>query len=187
MAPFGLLNLGAAYNEVAESIRTEVNDESFWSYVDDSMANTRTLKEDMEVLKKVFVAIRNHGQLLNPSKVQLFKTEVDFMGQEGVRPRDDDLRRIREWPKPTTGKQLASFLGVLTWYSTFMTEFSQLAARLNQWKTKKLVAWDSDLEKDFRGLQGAFCRSAGRRHLYLDPKTKIYPDLVLQIDFSSTV
>ena len=148
------------------------------------MANTRTVKVHMEVLKKVFEAIRNHGQLLNPSNVQLFKTEVEFVGlrvgQEGVRPREDDLRRIREWPKPTTGKQLASFLGVLTWYSSFMPEFSQLTARLNQWKTKKFVAWDSELEKDFRGLQGAFCRSAGRQHLYLDPKTKIYPDLVLQ-------
>ena len=52
----------------------------------------------MEVLRKVFEAILHHGQLLNPAKMKLFRSEVEFVGlkisQEGVRSKEDDKERI---------------------------------------------------------------------------------------------
>lgn len=52
--PFSNLYSGVTFNEVAESISKEVNDEVFCSYMDDSLAEKHV---------EVFTAIRSHRQL----------------------------------------------------------------------------------------------------------------------------
>ena len=95
--------------------------------------------------------------------------EVEFVGlrinREGVRPRGDDLDRIRRWPTPVSGKQLSSFLGVLTWYSSFLPEFSHLSAELNKVKNKRKLNWTKEMDRDFNALKEAFCGEGARRQM----------------------
>merc|ERR1711973_16067 len=186
--PFGLLNAGAALNKVAEAVRQQVDRPEYSVYVDDSLAATKTVDEHLELLRRILQACKDHGLLLSPSKTALFQEEVEFVGlrinREGVRPRGDDLDRIRKWPTPVSGKQLSSFLGVLTWYSSFMPDFSYLSAELNKVKNKRKLIWTEEMNRDFNALKEAFCNVSGRKHLRLDPVSKTYPGLVLQVDYS---
>merc|ERR1711973_187282 len=185
--PFGLLNAGAAFNKVAEAVREQVDSPTYSVYVDDSLAATKTVDEHLEFLRRILQACRDHGLLLSPSKTILFQEEVEFVGlrinREGIRPKGEDLDRIRKWPTPVSGKQLSSFLGVLTWYSSFLPEFSHLSAELNKVKNKRRIEWTEELDRDFNALKEAFCNMSGRKHLKLDPVSKTYPGLVLQVNY----
>jgi hypothetical protein len=59
------------------------------------------------------------------------RKEVSYLGHvitnEGVRPDDKKIEAVKNFPVPTTTKQLNGFLGLAGYYRRFMPNFSKVA------------------------------------------------------------
>ena len=67
---------------------------------------------------------------------------------------------IRDWPRPTSKKQVKSFLGLVGYYQRFIPGFATLASPLNDLTRKALpdrVTWSDAAERAFGDLRRALC------------------------------
>ena len=72
---------------------------------------------------------------------------------------DQYVKDIQSWPRPTSCKEMSSFLG-------FMGYYSALTNRMNSLKKAEKFVWMEDMDKDFLELKAEF--SAGRIQAYPD-------------------
>ena len=72
----------------------------------------------------MFERLQTHGVLINPAKCQLGVGQLQFLGQQtdnqGIRPLDDKVRVIMDFPKPVTSRKLREFLELLNFYHRFI-------------------------------------------------------------------
>ena len=82
-------------------------------------------------------------------------------GRTGERPAAGEQDgRPRDWPRPTSKKQVKSFLGLVGYYQRFIPGFATLASPLNDLTRKALpdrIRWSKAAEKAFGTLRGALC------------------------------
>lgn len=80
--------------------------------------------------------MRQHGIKLRPAKCELFKKEIRYLGRlvsgEGVQidPKDLDAVIALKDKKPRTVEELRTLLGFLSYYRSFIRDFSRLARPL---------------------------------------------------------
>ena len=68
----------------------------------------------------------------------------------------DYVRKVMSWPVPTSGKEVATFLGFAGYYRSFIPQYSALTNRLNGIKKAEKFVWNEEIEKDFVQLKEAF-------------------------------
>ena len=58
------------------------------------------------------------------------------------------VQKIKEWPIPKTGKEVATFLRLFRYYRTFILQYSTLMNRLNGIKKAEKLLWNEESEQD---------------------------------------
>ena len=92
---------------------------------------------------------------INLMKVSFGKATVKYLGhivgQGQVRHLDAKIQTIAKFPIPTSGKELARFLGMAGYYRNFCLNFSEIAAPLtNGWLSEKVkLVWTDDCQLAF--------------------------------------
>ena len=122
------------------------------NYIDDILIFTATWDEHIEILREVLSRLRMAGLTARPTKCYLGFESLDFLGHivgEGViKPQPDKVRNILAVSRPTTKKQVRSFLA--------------------KGKGEKNIAWGEPQERAFVSLKN---RVAASPILHLpDPK-----------------
>ena len=73
--------------------------------------------------------LRKQRLYAKASKSALCQTEVEFLGhyvgRNGLRVMEDKIEAVRDWPVPTTMKELRAFLGLAGYYRRFVKELQQ--------------------------------------------------------------
>ena len=64
--------------------------------------------------------------------------------------------KIRDWPLPSTGKELVSFLGFCSYYRGVIPEFSKTTAGLNKLQNEKSLELSPEDIKNIDVLKGLF-------------------------------
>ncbi|GFR87570.1 polyprotein [Elysia marginata] len=128
--------------------------------VDDVLCHASTWKEHIEICKKVLQRLSNANLKLKPSKTLIGMAEVEFLGhviKEGImKPQDGKINAIINCERPTTKKQVRSFLGLAGYYRKFMPNYSSIAAPLSDiTKTSKgqKFIWEQVQENAFKGIK----------------------------------
>ena len=108
------------------------------AYLDDIIIHTVTMEQHVQEFGKVLQMHREAGIKLRASKTFIFQKEVDYLGfritQEGIKMKEEYVQRIQEWERPTTVKELATWLGFAGYYRTFIPRFSELTNEMNAQK-----------------------------------------------------
>ena len=129
-------------------------------YVDDTLAASKTFKEHVQLLRKIFQSYWDHGLLISPKKTKLFRKSVDFLSvklsEDGLYPTDEGTEKVMAWPKPVKPKDVAAFTGFVQYYAHFLPDFSELCAPLNKVKSKKKLIWTKEMEDSFNRIKEAF-------------------------------
>ena len=68
------------------------------------------------------------------------------------------VQKIKDWPVPKTGKEVATFLGFTGYYRTFIPQYSVLTNRLNGIKKEEKFLWNEEIEQDFVEFKKAWWR-----------------------------
>ena len=134
--PFGLTNAPATFQRLIESHLGELHLNWCIIYLDDIIVFSWTPEEHVHRLKAVFNKLRAAGLKLKPSKYDLFKKEIKYLGhvvsKEGVSTDPDKIKSVTEWLQPTTVTEVRSFLGYVSYYRRFIPNFSKVAKPLSK-------------------------------------------------------
>src|ERR1700760_4259924 len=159
---FGLCNSPAAFQRMMnEYFRDMINEKWIVIYMDDILIMAKTPKELEERTKRVLQCLKDKDLFLKLEKCKFNQTELEYLGliiSEGqIRMDAAKLAGIKQWPEPTTVKQVRSFLGFANFYRKFIGHYSELARPLNN-LTKKDIKFESteECQKAFNTLKEKF-------------------------------
>ncbi|KAK4325292.1 hypothetical protein Pmani_004105 [Petrolisthes manimaculis] len=102
---------------------------------------------------------------VKPSKCELFQQEVQFLGHTVGGGRcgcqNAKIQKIKDASRPTTKKQVRSFLGLAGYYRKFIPNFSIIALPLSELLRKNApnkISWGSEQEEAFVSLKNLLCK-----------------------------
>ena len=164
--PFGLKTAGAVFSRVMRKLLAGVNDANICNCMDDVLLSTPPWEEHVLSLDRLLAGCREANLSVRPTKCFLGCREISFLGhflgRGNLSPEEDKVDKIRKAPRPTTKKELRSFLGLVGYYRKFVANYSKLALPLTD-KTKAKqpdkLQWDETAETSFQQLKEAMCSS----------------------------
>ena len=133
--PFGLCNAPATFQKLMERCMGDLNLRDCLIYLDDIIIFSSTFEEHMERLQAVFERLQEHNLKLKPSKCELFKERVSYLGhvvsEEGIHTDPAKIEAVKSWPVPKNIKDVRRFLGFTGYYRKFIQGFAANARPLN--------------------------------------------------------
>jgi hypothetical protein len=159
---FGLCNSPATFQAMMDDMFSDLVDKGIMIvYMDDILIYGKTEDQLEENTKLVLERLRDADLYCKPKKCEFGKTKIEYLGmvvEEGKISMDPGkLRGIREWPTPTTVKQVRAFLGFGNFYRRFIRGFSDLAKPLNDLlKKDRTFDWTDDCQQAFDFLKQRF-------------------------------
>ena len=160
--PFGLCNAPASMQRLINNTLREYLDVFCIAYLDDILIYSKSMEDHVKHVKMVLQKLEERALLVKPEKCEFHKTELGFLGYvvgvNGITMDKDKLEAVREWPRPSTVKEIQAFLGFANFYRRFIKDFSKIAAPLTE-LTKKDQAfnWTDSASKAFEELKKRFC------------------------------
>lgn len=133
--PFGLCNAPATFQRLMQATMSDLVFQIVLVYLDDLLVFSSTLSEHLVRLETVLKRLRETGLKVKVEKCHFLQPEVRFLGHqvsaEGVGTDPDKISAIRNWPVPSTARELRSFLGLCSYYRRYILGFSQIAGPLH--------------------------------------------------------
>ena len=156
--PFGMVNSAATLKRgMKKLLKGMKNVEFYW---DDILVHTRTWEEHLKTLRELFKRLALAGMTIRPSKCIFGADSVDFLGhqlQQGlIGLHEDNVDKIRKAPRPSTKKQVRSFMGLAGYYRDFIPNFAAVAAPLSDLTRKgqpSKVEWGDAQEKAYQTIK----------------------------------
>eukprot|EP00112_Aurelia_sp_Birch-Aquarium-sp1_P022332 Seg6260.1 transcript_id=Seg6260.1/GoldUCD/mRNA.D3Y31 product="Transposon Ty3-G Gag-Pol polyprotein" pseudo=true protein_id=Seg6260.1/GoldUCD/D3Y31 len=116
--PFGMVNSAATLVRAMRKLLAGLDNVD--SYIDDILIHTRTWEEHMQALRELFSRMLKWGITARPSKCVFGGEAVDFIGHHIGRGElglhDENVKKVRDAPRPRTKKEVKSFLGLTGHY-----------------------------------------------------------------------
>ncbi|KAI8484061.1 hypothetical protein Bbelb_381790 [Branchiostoma belcheri] len=158
--PLGLSGAPATLSRLIQSFLGDQNLETLLIYLDDIIVFSKSFEEHLDRLDLVFSRLRQYGLKLRPDKCHLFRTSVKYLGHvvsaDGVATDSDKTAALRDWPVPTTAKQVRQFLGIASYYRRFVESFGKIAGPLHELTRKDSpFRWTPECQIAFDTLRKA--------------------------------
>ncbi|KAB5587857.1 Retrotransposable element Tf2 [Ceratobasidium theobromae] len=142
--PFGLTNAPAVFQRLMNNIFRDLLDIYVIVYLVDILIFSNSKEEHLLHIKEVLCCLDANQLFCNPDKCFFLKDHIGYIGltitPEGISMEQEKVKAIREWPTPSTVKQVQSFLGFANFYRRFVQNFSSLARPLT-YLTQKNQPW----------------------------------------------
>ena len=133
--PFRLCNAPATFQRLMERCMGDLNLRDCLIYLDDIVIFSKTFEEHVEKLQAVFQRLHEHGLKLKPSKCELFRSHVLYLGhvvsKEGIHTDPSKIEAVQNWPVPQCTKDVRKFLGFTGYYRRFIKGYAAIARPLN--------------------------------------------------------
>ncbi len=98
-------------------------------WIDDIIIHSKTHEQHIEDLKRVMLALREHGFSVRLSKCHFGMSKVTYLGHsisaDGIGTSDDNVKDILACPEPKTVKELQRVLGLFNYYRRFVHQYAQ--------------------------------------------------------------
>ena len=133
--PFGLWNAPAVFQRLMQQILTGLNPSDgpdFVSvYLDDILVFSPSLDDHLKHLGQVLNRLSQAGLKLKPSKCHFLTQQVEYLGHiitpQGIKPNPEREKAVRDFPVPTSLKDVRAFVGLVSYYRRFIKGFAQSA------------------------------------------------------------
>lgn len=95
-----------------------------YAYIDDLLIASSSPEEHLRHLRLVLERLEQHGLLINVVKSIFGVPELDLLGYHvdatNIRPLQEKVTAVREFPLPNTQRKLRTFLGLVNFYHRFI-------------------------------------------------------------------
>ena len=161
--PFGLVNSGQIFTRLVRKLFHGVSNVMY--YVDDILIYTENWEDHMNTLSRVLMILENANLSIRPSKCFLGYRNLEFLGHnvgEGALTTSPVLlKKIQETERPSTKKQIRSFIGLTSFYRKYIPNFSEVALPLTDLTRKgqpTKVEWGEPQEKAYMTLKALLAK-----------------------------
>ena len=153
----------------------------YGAIMDDLLLCIPTKKPHIAKLENLLKALLKNGLKLSPRKCQLFRTELQYMGNTifkqdrnvCIRPLRSRLETIQKLQLPTTVKGCRSFAGMVNFLSMFCLELQRLLKPIYDLTRKgRQFIWGEEQQIAFEEIKHRLIK-----------KTQYYICLIVQVDF----
>jgi hypothetical protein len=102
--------------------------------MDDILIHANNLTQHNKILTEVLETARRNNVTFKPKKTKLGLKQVDYAGhlltEDGVKVSDSKVKAIKEMSTPKNKEQLRTFLGMMTYLSRYIPNYSERSALL---------------------------------------------------------
>lgn len=143
---------------LTDSLTAPFKNLNMTNYVDDICLGSKSYESMLEMLRKLFDRIREFGLTINPEKTTFMTKEIQFLGHvingNSIRPSDDNLRKITDFPSPNTKRKVQRFIGLVNYFRKYLNNFSKLASPLTDLLKKNVkFKWGEKEQQAFETLK----------------------------------
>ncbi len=168
--PYGLSNSPSIFQNLMHEIFRDMIIRFVFIYIDDILIYSPTIEEHRRHVTQVLQRLRQHQLYLKSEKCEFHKSTIHFLGYivtpAGVQMDQRKVEAVRNWPQPTTIKEMQRFLGFANFYRRFIAHYSQQAAPLSSLLRQKAksLTWTAEAHRAFTQLKSAFCTAPALSH-----------------------
>ena len=176
--PFGLTNAPSTFQAYINHALSDLLDTVCVVYLDDILIFSHDESKHHEHVKMVLERLRKHGLYANLKKCQFETSLVEFLGfivdTDGIKMDPSRVSAIKDWPAPSSVRELQVFLGFANFYRRFVTHYSKIVAPMTDLLKGGGAdfAWGDRQRKAFDEIKAAFTQAPILRHF--DPTLPIF-------------
>ena len=108
--------------------------ENVVGYVDDIAGGTKDNTDMIRMLETLFQRLSDANIMLNPSKCQIFRKKLTFLGvvlsEKGIEVDPDKVEAVQNMCLPKNKKMMMSLIGSFNWFRNMLEHFSDLSKPL---------------------------------------------------------
>ena len=181
--PFGLRNAAQSFQRFIDQVLRGLS--YTYAYIDDILIASTTKEEHLTHLREVCARLDANGIVINPNKCVLGADSLEFLGhrvdRHGIRPLEEKVDAVRQFPQPTSLKKLRQFLGLVNFYHRFIPGCARILQPLNAMLTgpskgDRCLIWTSDAEAAFIAIKEALADATLLVHPQADAPTCLITD-----------
>ncbi|KAL6180390.1 hypothetical protein ACLB2K_047053 [Fragaria x ananassa] len=157
--PFGLTNAPVTFRAVMKEVLREHLRKFTLVFFDDILVYSPFMQEHLKHLELVFEKLRRHCLKIKSSKCVFAVQQVEYLGhvisKRGVLVDPTKIQCVKQWPQPTTLKQLRGYLGLAGYYRKFVKGFGLIPKPLTDMLKKDGFVWSDSAVEAFEKLKEA--------------------------------
>lgn len=155
--PFGIKTASAQFQAAMEKAIGSVVD-GIVIYQDDICIGAVSFLELEQKLQKVMLKLEELGMVINRDKCVFKANEITFLGhrisQDGVRPDEKLVEKVKKIQPPKNRKELNTFIGMVNYYGRYVKKFSELVEPLSELRAQNVVfRWGRRQQDAFEELK----------------------------------
>lgn len=153
--PFGLKTAPATFQRILSGVlrRNGLSDFCI-NYLDDILVFSKSYEDHVSHLRMLFNCIYKEGFRLSFRKCNFAKQSIEYLGHvlssDYVKPLNDNLISIQNFPIPSTTRHIKQFLGKINFYRKFIPNSASLLEPLHNLLRKRTpFVWSTQCQISF--------------------------------------
>ena len=152
----GMKNSSAVFQKCMEQVLKGI--QGVVIFQDDVMICAESDRQLKKRLSQVYKRLRDYSVTINPEKCVSPSESLKFLGfvfsASGIQPDPSLTQKIADADVPSSAKELASFLGVVTYFGRFIENFANICAPLHEAKkAESEFQWSEECDRSFKLLK----------------------------------
>ncbi|GBL97205.1 Transposon Tf2-6 polyprotein [Araneus ventricosus] len=156
--PFGSKNSTSYFHTLISKCLNGITGKNVQFFLDDIIIAADSLCELKVTLQAVFDRLTKFNLTLDPSKLQLCKPEITYLGFDlnanGFSPSEQNVNKVTNFPRPKNLKQVRMFLGMLNYFRGLIYDYAGIVEPLVKLTKKNTpFVWSVECENAFNTVQ----------------------------------
>ena len=175
--PFGSKNSTSYFHLLISKCLNDLKGKNLQYFLDDIILAADSIHEMKIILQKVFDRLSKFNLTLDPSKLQICKQKITYLGFSvdinGYSPSDANIVKVTSFPRPKNVKQVQSYLGMVNYFRHLIFNFAETIKPIVALTRKNTpFIWNQDCEDAFLKIQDEIINKPTLKNI--DPEKELF-------------
>lgn len=161
VVPFGLNNSAQAMCRLMDIVIGAALEPYVFYYLDDIIVATPDFSTHLQVLKKLYLRLKEANLTVNIEKCVFCRPSLRFLGflvdERGLRTDPDKISAVLNYNVPTNTTQIRRLIGMVGYYRRFLKDFSSICSPITDLlkgrKKGQSIRWTPEADQAFSEIK----------------------------------